>query len=194
MKKLFVAVLCCTTVFLHAQKTKRTELGFNTSPLLTTFISIGATQTSNPPIAFTWKRIRENGRALRMGLGFNLRSETGFIEPNTNKFYFHIGFERRRDITEKWKYYWGGDILFNRENSFRERSLIGDGVGLGPVLGLHFMFNEKISLSTESSMYLMFGDEASFNFIPPISIYFNVQFKKQKRKRRRDRIAEQFAD
>ncbi len=194
MKKFFVAVLCGITVFVQAQSTKKTEVGFNASPLLSTFISIGGTRIINPPMAFTWKRVRENGRALRMGLGFNLRSETGFIEPNTNKFYFHLGFERRRDITDKWKYYWGGDILFNRENSFIQRSLIDDGVGLGPVLGLFYVFNEKISLSTESSMYLMFGDEASFNFIPPTSIYFNVQFKKRKRKQRRKRIAEQFAD
>lgn len=194
MKKLFIAALCGMSVFLQAQNTKKIEIGFNMSPLLTTFVSIGQVQSANPPIAFTWKRIKENRRALRMGFGFNLRSETGFVEPNTNRFYFHIGFERRREISEKWKYYWGGDLLFNRENSFRERSLIGDGVGLGPALGLLYAFNEKISLSTESSMYLVFGDETSFSFIPPTSIYFNVQFDKQKRKRRRDRIAERFKE
>jgi len=185
-------LLCCLSVFLKAQSNKKTEIGFNASPLLTTFVSIGQAQAANPPIGFTWKRVRENRRALRIGLGFNLRSETGFLEPNTNRFYFHIGFERRRDITEKWKYYWGGDLLFNRENSFSERSLIGDGAGLGPVIGLLYVFNDKISLSTESSMYLIFGDETSFSFIPPTSIYFNVQFNKKKRKRRRDRIAEEF--
>jgi len=192
MKKIYFTLICCLPFWLQAQTSKYTELGFNTSPLLTTFISIGQVEASNPPVAFTWKRVKNNGRVLRMGIGFNLRSETGFIEPNTNKFFFNIGFERRRNITEKWKYYWGGDLIFNRENNFRERSLIGDGVGLGPILGIRYVINDKISFSTESTLYLVFGDETFMSFIPPTSIYFNVQFKKRKRIRRRDRIADEF--
>lgn len=177
---------------MQAQTTKTIELGFNSSPLLTSFISIGQTEAANPPVAFTWKRVKTNGRVFRMGIGFNLRSRTGFIEPNTNQFFFNIGFERRRDISEKWEYYWGGDLMFNRETNFRERTLLGDGIGLGPVLGIRYVVNEKISFSTESTLYLVFGEETNMSFIPPTSIYFNLEFKKKKRIRRRDRIADEF--
>lgn len=192
MKNIYFVMLCCLPFIIEAQTTKTTELGFNTSPLLTTFISIGQTEASNPPVAFTWKRVKTNGRVFRMGIGFNLRSRTGFIEPNTNQFFFNIGFERRRHISEKWEYYWGGDLMFNRETSFSERSLIGDGIGLGPVLGIRYVVNDKISFSTESTLYLVFGEETFMSFIPPTSIYFNLEFKKKKRIRRRDRIADEF--
>ena len=80
----------------------------------------------------------------------------GFNESSTG-FGFNIGFERRRNITEKLGYYYGLDLLTSYSSSrsrgygtdfFKNESWTVSG-GLGVVLGLNFKISNNIYLAAE---------------------------------------------
>lgn len=164
-----------------AVKYKTREVGLNATPFVSTFISIGETSLRNQVATITWKNINAKNNAFRIGIGIKLDDF-----DDGNSVHFRIGFEKRRLIKKNWWYYWGGDLLLNVDDDFfvDNNPAFGTGFGIGPVFGLFYNFNDRISLSTESSLYLIVGDGTSFNFVPPISLFFNVRFKKMKRRYR----------
>jgi len=166
-----------------AYKYKTREIGLNATPFISTFISIGETSLKDQVAAFTFKTINAKNNAFRLGLGVQIEN-SGF--GSDNSFHIRVGFEKRRLIKNNWWYYWGADILLNVEDALFEdpNPSFGSGFGLGPVFGLFYEINEMISLSTESSLYFIFADDTGLNIVPPISLFFNVRFKKMKRRYR----------
>jgi len=183
MKKILIIVLLSLPFVLQAQQKRTHEIGLNASPFLSSFVSIGQTEFTNPHVAFTWKRVKPNGNTIRLGIGYNLKSFTGFSEPFRNKFRLQMGFEKRYSLMNNWQYYWGADGVLNIENLARGRSLVGEGIGLGPIFGIIYNLNDKMSLSTESTLYIIFSSETTMSFIPPTSLFFNLKFVKNNDKR-----------
>jgi len=189
MKKYLFLLFIISSTITFAQeeedafKYKTREVGLNATPFISTFISIGETSLKDQVATLTWKNINSKNRGFRLGIGVHI-DDSRF--GNSASFHLRIGFERRRLIKNNWWYYWGGDILLNLDDEFfaDPNPSFGTGFGVGPVFGMFYQINNRISLSTESSLYVIFGDGTVINFIPPISLFFNMRFKKMKRRYR----------
>lgn len=93
-----------------------------------------------------------------------------------SSFVLRWGRERYNNLFENWTYYTGYDFLIFAENNG------GGGIGTGPIAGLRYDLNERISLSAEGALYLTIGGvnpTVSLSARPPSSLTMNVRFYKQ---------------
>jgi len=187
MKNLLLLLSIAAPFFVFAQevsdafKYKTREVGLNATPFITNFISVGDIDLKDQVAAFTWKKINHKNNGFRLGLGISIDNSSFFAINNS--FHFRIGFEKRKLIKNKWWYYWGADALLHVDDflSSDPNPSFSSGVGAGPVIGMFYEINDMITLSTESSLYIFFVDGINMTFVPPISLFFNMRFKKLKR-------------
>lgn len=166
-----------------------TELGMNMTALVNQLVPFKDVTNRTGPYAATLKVI--NGKnAFRMAVGLHVvTSESGFLIQGTNNeniinFNARIGFERRREINEKFMFYQTFDFMamagnFNSPiNDFEDDENAGAGIGLG--LGIEYFIFENLSLTTEGIGFLgvVGGTSSIFSatVIPPISIFLNYKF------------------
>lgn len=184
MKNYPFLLLILAPFFLFAQETpndfkyKKKEFGLNATPFIGNFIRVGDIAMEDQVATFTWKSINYKNVGFRLGLGISI--ENSFITTR-NALHFRIGFEKRKLIKDNWWYYWGMDALLNADDIGDRNPSFGSGIGAGPVIGMFYEINDRIFLSTESSLYLIVGDGANISFVPPVSLFFNMRFKKIKR-------------
>ncbi len=155
------------------------EIGINMTPMVGNFISIGQTAIENQGVALFYKAQRKKGRFFRLGLGFNFASD---FFSDVAEMQVSMGIEKQRWITSKWKYWWGFDVVLSVDENVDLSREIGSGFGVGPVFGVKYYLNPKISLGTESTMYFIAGDGVNFKFNPPLSLFLNVNFEKNRSK------------
>jgi len=174
MKKLFILLVACTILSLSATaqdeitEPSRFELGVNATYFISNFLGLNQDQLEIGPYAFTGK-LRLNRTYLRFGLGGEASKRqlandfsSNIFDRKTQALDLRTGIEWHRDLTERWIFYSGLDILLGMNLSQTIASSAFDEVvtntnqfyyGLGPLLGFQFKINPKISLSTESSFY-----------------------------------------
>ena len=106
-------------------------------------------------------------KAFRLGLGGNFSQidedtdGNGNRTTNNNRFDIRLGYEWNKQITKRWAFYSGMDILAGNDFSSSvsdnfervETSTRTTTVGGGPILGIQFFINSHISLMTEGSLY-----------------------------------------
>lgn len=170
-------------------KTIRTVYGMNIMPLAIQLVPLKRGAFRTGPYNFTYKKKNiARKRGFRAGIGAH-------IDPsgsNLGHLNIRIGTERIRKIGERWSVTNGGDVWFFVGNFNTPSSFIGTGLFFGPpvalgagaTLGIEYHFTPQISLSTESMLALGLGGPTGgiLEVIPPVSIFFNVAFEKQKRK------------
>ena len=92
-----------------------------------------------------------------------------------NSFTLKWGKEWYHILLENWSYYVGYDILLYAQSTNNT-----GGLGVGPIAGLRYKLNERISLSTEGSMYLTTAPINGFGLAlamrPPNGIALNIRF------------------
>ncbi len=218
MKK--IILLCCLLLngaILFGQSKKKTskkdkattEVGLNATFLARNFFGAEDDVTSIDDYLLYYKVIKGKN-ALRMGLGgfINQRVESipgeqrEVVGTNLNA---RIGFERRNKMGQNWIYYYGIDLVTHYDElKFRTVTGIDDITttdkyiegGAGPILGIQYMINDHIGISTEAALLYFFtsfsSEDASVNFpgvninrqfeefriaaIAPTNIYFSVKF------------------
>lgn len=157
------------------------EVGLNTTSLLKNFISIGNVPREDVIKSITYKRISNSRNGFRSAFGAASREEFG-----PTFFFLSMGYERRMKAFKGFSPYWGFDIYAHasdRQN--RPTSSIGRGFGFGPIFGLNYNVNDRLSLGTESAMYVNIDIvSAQFTFIPPLDLFLNVKFNKKVVKKR----------
>ena len=79
---------------------------------------------------------------------------------------FRVGLDYQTPIDEHWRLYYGVDVLKgfgNRQNDFLKDGVLAynnytDGTtGVGPILGIQYHLNKRISFQTEASVYFTYN-------------------------------------
>lgn len=173
---------------------------------------LGSPYYYQPTYLLSYKRSL-GGSALRFGLGgqYSMDSDTGGYNSHTDytdynwRIYFRAGWERRWSLNHRWSCYAGMDGLlgtgrglshnFNTQAGRPDIRTTFKSFGAGPVLGIQFHLNRRISLYTEASLYWLyqetgthydFEDDANDRkglstrgtilFTYPIAVWFAVAF------------------
>lgn len=194
-----------------AEKTNKvtTEVGLNATFLARNFFGAEDDVTSISDYLLYYKIIKGRN-AFRFGLGgsINKRAETltgQQREVFATKVNARMGYERRNKMGQKWIYYYGIDLVAHYDElELRTVTSIDDTKsadkyiegGAGPVLGIQFMINDHIGISTEASLLYFFtsfsSDDTFANFpeinnsrrfeefriaaIAPTNVYLSVKF------------------
>ncbi len=185
------------------------EFGLNVTGFANQFFSFNGNEAPQGPYLFTFKKL-DGDKAFRMGLGANVVTRSGedgnsvvpFNESILN-LDLRLGAEKHHDISNRWLFTTGFDGLlsvahskFESSNNFNdsEQKSTSFLLGLGPVVGVHFRINERISIGTESTLYLSYtytkrsfdsgfpGSDDSdknsainLNIAPPFALYFSIR-------------------
>lgn len=167
------------------------QIGINTTALVSQLINFSSSFSFfNNDYIFTYKNIKANGRStFRFGFGGSVfyEKEDSDKRFNTN-IKMRLGRERFTDISKRWRVYYGGDFKLGFEYTnafFLDEPIRTYTAGGGPLCGLQFNINSRLSISTEASYDFLFfyntndgsktrGFSTGFNI--PDLFYLNYDF------------------
>ncbi len=156
---------------------RKLEIGLNVTTVISSFLANNSDQLTNftfgqagYPVSL---KLGNNKKALRLAFGVNINRsnifQTGFDEIQERSFISaKVGGEKRLAIGKRWLFFYGFDVITFYEklsstvNTSIDRVRItqnGFGGGVGPVYGLQFHLNHRMSLGCEGSLYTV----VSFN-------------------------------
>jgi len=147
------------------------EVGINATAFIKEILSLGDTSSAfnNSPYLITYKLITKQSVGFRAGFGgqYNRQKETEDTPINTNNVLdWRVGIEWQETIGQRLTTSVGADFINSFSFSkniidagydlvtFEEKSFM---IGGGPVLGLAFNFNDKVSLYAEAAAYFSRG-------------------------------------
>lgn len=171
------------------------EISMNMSPLLTMLIPFNRTDPNlaGPYMIQTIKYKGDNFFRFSFGARINgTSSSDGGLHFNTR-----IGWGKRRFINERLSYLISGDINLSIGNSntvFGTRDV--GSLTVGPTWGIQYRINDKVNIGTDTALQLgVSADIFSFvviDFIPPVSIFLNIEIppKKRRKRKRNKRISD----
>ena len=176
---LFPAVTVWSQEGEKKEKKVHHEIGLNASYFVKQFVDLGDNDLSISPYLLTY-RMYFGTWALRFGIGAtynkNNTERTRFTDKEAFENYsidMRIGMEKRLDFSTRWKGFIGIDGIGFGNKDRQELdsgfdivtvSETESGWGIGPVLGVQFFINEKLSLSTEASYYAAFSTREKGTF------------------------------
>lgn len=149
---------------------KKVEIGLNITHTLAGFFNSGGQDVLLDPYLFSLKFLKKNG-AIRSAYNFKIKTSsefdftTGFggqRDARETELDLRVGWEWRKPISNRFQFYWGGDLLgrFRKEvvdfNTSQARLKLDEqtiGVGGGPIMGILFFITPVITLSTEAAIY-----------------------------------------
>ncbi len=213
-KHIFSLFLLCIGFKVYAQDEPaydfHDEVGLNFTRFIDEAIDLSGESTLLSPYLFSYKRLNEKGDGFRLGTGLNFSRSKGDLTGNffdddvksvNSAFDLRMGKENQQQISERWMYYYGFDVLFGFSNlkvEFDGTKINNENIygGVGPVLGAQFMISERVGLFTEASFYLTqnFTEErtnfnngfepdqnekansTNLNFVVPTNIYLFFKF------------------
>ena len=190
----------------------RNEITINATFFIKEFLSFDS-EIINPvsPFLITYKHIK-NFNAFRFGIGWNIEKSSeeqafggGELEDKTNEVELRLGYERQVPLAKRWMVYLGLDGTYGK---FKDVTTFDSGFdvvttttdqnsyGGGPVLGIQFFINKRMSLSTEGAMYYIYSnteeritsqgfpdvnstrkiENQQFTFNLPTSLFFGIWF------------------
>ena len=192
------------------------ELGINSTFFIANFISFsGNIPNLVSPYALTYKMwVGKHGFRSGIGANYRERSDDGnngssTFTSTTTQADVRLGYEYQLPLARRWNMYFGADLVYQYSLSKQKNSTTfesvtttteGNTLGGGPVVGIQFFINERISLGTETTCYFQnadvvqsthstlqpefdsssYSNTKSFSFIPPTSIFVNIRFAKAK--------------
>ena len=164
------------------------EIGLNLTNVLSSFLAVNNNALTEDPYSLSYKYVLGKS-AIRSAISITFRNSleddiiiNGQRAIAENQFGLKLGYERRIAISEKFTCFLGMDILgeyFKEESKFVPNfgEQVSDvqhvvSVGGGPVLGIMFHLNPRISFGTESTLYFIYGQEDSeTKFLPSGEIF-----------------------
>jgi hypothetical protein len=176
------------TIVKKVKPPKSVEYGLNMTALVVEFIPLlNRTTERTGPYVFSYKRFRgQNGFRMALGAHINPNESANISEP-LNNINFRLGYERRKTISEHWRYSRGIDAMFFTGNlnspmgnilavnQFGEAS---NGLGVGLTLGAEYLILPNLSVSTEGIFFIGgVANGAVLTFVPPVCIFLNAKFK-----------------
>ena len=165
---LMILSLCWLAIplFGQSEKDRSFELGLNVTNTLAGFFNSGGQDMALDPYLFSLKIVGPNS-AFRTGFNLKYKNKIEFVDTGEREvldqdFFLRAGWEKRVPISPRFTLFWGLDGVMRYESEKVDFfSFSGDlklknyewGIGGGPVLGVLFHMSDRISLSTESTLY-----------------------------------------
>jgi hypothetical protein len=156
------------------------EYMVNVTPLIAQLVPFNAsTLSSKNWFDYQYRRLK-NGKGFRYGLGLNV---TGGDNDPDQFIYLRIGYQRKRQLTKHFHISRSWDLNALAENNqFRggggNRANFS-GLGISYSLGIEYSFNQRISLSTEGTLFLgalPFNEgPPKLEFVPPVGLFIHVR-------------------
>ena len=198
-----LSVLNC----LQAQSSKNSdvEIGLNITTTLAGFFNSGSSSIIDPYLLSL--KIGKKDKFFRAGAVFEIKNSlpADFNTPLLTKeqvYNLRLGFEKRTTISKHFRAHWGMDAILQYEIASTENQFSNDviflksweaGFGGGPILGLAYVINQRMYLSTEAAIYAVYNSgeaelvdifgrnvqqSKSFQITPmiPNSLYFHFTF------------------
>ena len=187
---LLILIAVCTTAIAQdigsEEKIYKNEFGIDATGFIKNFLNFGYSEYGNyyyPDVyTITYHRVCKNG-AVRIALGtlISTDKDTGGYNSNTNfknidnGIYTKAGYELRSKFGKRWQAYYGVDLIFNYRHQIGHNMGTSYGrpdvitntreFGGGPCIGIEFLLNERLSLSTEGYLYNTFRrSETEYNY------------------------------
>jgi hypothetical protein len=159
-----------TIFFVH-----KNELGVNATNILGNLLSLNPNNI-NSPYGLTYRR-HFGKSSLRIGVNGSKKSDedfnfnNGFKNTKETSIFMRLGLEWHNSISSRFMFSYGFDVLadqfrdFSEIRNFDQFGNLGTiestetniAIGGGPILRFDFKFNDRISISTESSFYYKFA-------------------------------------
>lgn len=156
------------------------QIGVNASLFIKQFLSFNNTIAGISPHLVTYKYIEDN-QGWRIGLGGNntktknnTNSPTGLSSNSNMTIDTRLGYEWQKGLDKHWLLYFGVDAVYSYSKSRFTSSVLGGGfpqkqeemissiegfsAGGGPILGVEFKINKRISLNAETTAYVTYGE------------------------------------
>lgn len=160
----------------------RKIIGLNMTPLVTQLIPLNRSNAREAgPFLLRFKTYgRRNRVAFRFSLGVHIVPDenSDFDNPQLN---IAMGWEKRRSLGGRWAYTRGFDLLIlagdlNTPGSTQDDETIM--LGGGPVWGIEYFFDRRISIGTEATLAMGFSPDIGvvMQIIPPVGIFLNHYF------------------
>ncbi len=160
----------------------RKNIGLNMTPLVTQLVPFNRSDPRQAgPYLIHFKTYGPRNRAaFRFSFGLHLIPDnTGEVQdPQVN---IAMGWEKRRSLGRRWSYTRGfdfvilaGDLNVPGNNQNDEVVVLG----CGPVWGIEYFIDPRISIGTEASFILGFSPDfgVTADIIPPVGIFLNHYF------------------
>lgn len=221
MKKIIIITLLIGLAnIMNGQSTKpnsnekdyKNVISVDATSLLAQFLNLSNTTFTDPPYVLTYRRFFNNNNAFRIGIGgyakdVNYTTNDSLSNNQiSNSFNIGLGYEHYSYLSERWNLYYGADLILRSYYNFSKSSITTTremeqtnksiGYGVSPLLGVQFILNSRLSISTETSFDLTFsqnnssrketpstafdknteGSTFETNFNAPITINFRVIF------------------
>lgn len=146
-------------------------LGMNGTSFVKNFLSFNDVNSmGSSPFQFTFRYITTSNFAMRAGLGisalnFEEKDGDNVQKVNSNSLDISIGFEKRSVVAKRWLVFGGLDLIAVSDISTSSTSSSGQiftsksnssGGGAAPLFGIQFNINDRISLSTETQLRVLY--------------------------------------
>ncbi len=165
------------------------QIGINSTALISQLINFSSNFSFfNNDYIFTYKK-QKHDKNFRFGFGGNFFYDNEDSNKRTNiNANIRIGRERFTIISKRWRVFYGGDFKTGFEYtqaSFLNEPISVLSLGGGPICGLQFNINSRLSISTEASYDFLFfrnSDERekswgiASEFSLPDFFYLNFDF------------------
>ncbi len=207
MKRLILVLLLIQIGYsMTAQKQfklkKGIYIGLNTTNVIKNLLSFTGNELSDPYTLTGF--FHKKNTTFRIGLGLDYESKKKdrvFFADNTHsKIDLRLGVQRTKPLWKNLHFLYGFDVLGGHETDKSNRGEFYNddlilSAGAGPVLGVIYKINDKLLLSTESSLYFKYSfkqtiykngtasneeketsDNISIKHILPNSLYFYIRF------------------
>jgi hypothetical protein len=183
LKLILIAFILCTTATIAQTEDEAKpahQIGVNASLFIKQFLSFNETSTTLSPYMLTYKYIEDN-QGWRIGAGaFNTNTKTntnslsGLTSNTTLTIDTRLGYEWQKGLDKRWLVYYGVDGTYSYSKT-RSTNTVQTGafppkteemisssesftIGGGPVLGMEFKINKRISLNTETTAYFSYNE------------------------------------
>jgi hypothetical protein len=162
---------------------KHSEYIVNVTPLIAQLIPFNGTNLSNGNwFDYQYRRLK-NGKGFRYGLGINVDEGN---RSNLAQFgYLRIGYLRRKQLNKHFHFTRSWDLNIMAEENVRNslNPVRGkaefSGLGLSYSLGIEYSFNQHITISTESTLFLGLvpadDSNAKVKLVPPVGLFFHLR-------------------
>lgn len=156
--------------------------GLNMTPLVTQLVPFNrSSPNAAGPYLLRFKRYGpRNKTAFRFSMGVHVTPDNNgeFDNPQIS---VGIGWEKRRSISKHWGYTRGFDFMFlgGDLNIPGQPNTEDVTIGLGPLWGMEYFFDARMSIGVEAVLVLGFSSSSEtvvVNILPPVGIFLNHYF------------------